>query len=169
MDPAPEDTEDSEEIPVTWTCETGYTGWVAGTYEFTAQLDSRYAYEGSLPTVTVTVADQAKYVAEINGTQYETLQKAMNAAVSGDTITLLGNVFEGTTAQLLVGEENGPDNPFELTLDLNGNKILCGNLGETSSFSSPIHDPICFPNRIPGERRHREHRHKIAFYRKKIR
>ena len=138
MDPAPEDTEDSEEIPVTWTCETGYTGWVAGTYEFTAQLDSRYAYEGSLPTVTVTVADQAKYVAEINGTQYETLQKAMNAAVSGDTITLLGNVFEGTTAQLLVGEENGPDNPFELTLDLNGNKILCGNLGETSSFSFAI-------------------------------
>ena len=138
MDPAPEDTEDPEEISVTWTCEAGYTGWIAGTYEFTAQLDSRYAYEGSLPTVTVTVADQADYVAEINGTQYETLQKAMNAAVSGDTITLLGNVFEGTTAQLLVGEENGPDNPFELTLDLNGNKILCGNLGESSSFSFAI-------------------------------
>ena len=138
MDPAPEDTEDPEEISVTWTCEAGYTGWIAGTYEFTAQLDSRYAYEGSLPTVTVTVADQAKYVAEINGTQYETLQKAMNAAVSGDTITLLGNVFEGTTAQLLVGEENGPDNPFELTLDLNGKKILCGNLGESSSFSFAI-------------------------------
>ena len=138
MDPAPEDTEDSEEISVTWTCEAGYTGWIAGTYEFTAQLDSRYAYEGSLPTVTVTVADQAKYVAEINGIQYETLQKAMNAAVSGDTITLLGNVFEGTTAQLLVGEENGPDNPFELTLDLNGKKILCGNLGESSSFSFAI-------------------------------
>lgn len=131
MDPAPEDTEDPEEISVTWTCEAGYTGWIAGTYEFTAQLDSRYAYEGSLPTVTVTVADQAKYVAEINGTQYETLQKAMDAAKEqgyNATITLLGNILLSSEVQILIA----PHTTLDLTLDLAGYEIA-GDPDATSS------------------------------------
>ena len=123
MDPAPEDTEDPEEISVTWTCEAGYTGWIAGTYKFTAQLDSRYAYEGSLPTVTVTVADQAKYVAEINGTPYETLQKAMDAAkeegYNNITITLLGNVLLDSNVVISIPK----DTELELTIDLNHYEI----------------------------------------------
>ena len=131
MDPPPEDTEDTEEISVTWTCEAGYTGWIAGTYEFTAQLDSRYAYEGPLPTVTVTVANQADYVAEINGTQYETLQDAMDAAKEegyNATITLLGNVLLSSEVQILIA----PHTTLDLTLDLAGYEIA-GDPDATSS------------------------------------
>ena len=131
MDPAPEDTEDPEEIPVTWICKNGYNGWSAGTYEFTAQLDSHYAYEGPLPTVTVTVAAQAQYVAEINGTQYETLQKAMDAAKEARynaTIKLLGNVLLSSEVQILIA----PNDALDLTLDLAGYEIA-GAPGATSS------------------------------------
>ena len=119
-DPNPEDT---EKVPVTWTCDDGYTGWIAGEYKFTAKLDGSYAYNGDLPTVTVTVEEQAEYVAQIGETRYETLQDAMNAVSENGygtvTITLLGNVLLDDEVQLLIQ----PDTTLDLTLDLANHEI----------------------------------------------
>lgn len=58
------------------------------------------------------------YVAEVNGTQYETLQEAIKAASTGNTITLLDDVDLGSSK---IGfYKTGCEN---LTFDLNGHKI----------------------------------------------
>lgn len=58
------------------------------------------------------------YVAEVNGTQYETLQEAIKAASTSNTITLLDDVDLGSSK---IGfYKTGCEN---LTFDLNGHKI----------------------------------------------
>ena len=68
-----------------------------------------------LGALAMTTAADGGNVAEVNGTQYATLQEAVNAAQDGDTVTLLKDVEESFTL-----ETNG-------TIDLN-NKTLIGEI-----------------------------------------
>ncbi len=66
---------------------------------------------------------ETTYVAEVNGMQYETLQEAVDAAVDGDTVILLGDITIDA-----VGEGSGLCPQYtisgkKITLDLQGHKI----------------------------------------------
>lgn len=59
---------------------------------FKAAVPAEYCAEGFIPTANADGTYGVKagaYVAEVNGVKYETLQAAINAANTGDTITLL--------------------------------------------------------------------------------
>ena len=73
--------------------------------------DSKSLSKGSDDTYNVT--EKKAYVAEINGTGYETLAEAAKAAAAGDTITLLSDI-KLTSVQTI---------SKKLTLDLNGKTL----------------------------------------------
>ena len=73
--------------------------------------DSKSLSKGSDDTYNVT--EKKAYVAEINGTGYETLAEAVKAAAAGDTITLLSDI-KLTSVQTI---------SKKLTLDLNGKTL----------------------------------------------
>ena len=56
-----------------------------------------------------------KYVAEVNGTKYETLQAAVDAATNGQTVTLIADVELSGAVNIQDGKN--------VTLDLNGKKL----------------------------------------------
>ncbi|HIV17808.1 MAG TPA: hypothetical protein IAC82_00610 [Candidatus Merdivicinus intestinigallinarum] len=88
---APRETVEEVNVPVTWTSEPEYNGDNSGRYTFTPTLGAGYSYDGTLPTITVTVKPQDGNVAQIVGKpeKYDTLDKAIAAAADGDTIELL--------------------------------------------------------------------------------
>ena len=78
------------------------------------------------------------YVAEVNGTGYPTLEEALAAAQTGDTVTLLQDIDYSTTYTERNARDNGREHIIDLkdcTLDLNGYTIstingtveFCGN------------------------------------------
>ena len=79
---------------------------------FKAAVPEDYCAEGFIPTKNAdgTYGVKAgKYVAEVKGTKYETLQKAINAASKNATVKMLADTKENVT----ISTKN-------LTLDLNG-------------------------------------------------
>ena len=83
---------------------------------FKAAVPAKYCAEGFIPTANADGTFSVKagaYVAEVNGTGYETLAAAIKAANAGDTITLLADV-NLDSAQTI---------NKKLTIDLNGKTI----------------------------------------------
>ena len=79
----------------------------------------KYCADGFIPTQNedgTYGVKEGSYVAEVNGTKYETLQAAIDAAGSGKTVTLLCNTRENVT----INKDN--------TLDLGGKTLT--NAGE---------------------------------------
>ncbi len=70
--------------------------------------------EESAPTALA-----AGNVAELNGTQYTSLQQALLDAKSGDTVTLLENVTSGPSQNIWITKSG-------ITLDLNGKTLTAG-------------------------------------------
>ena len=78
---------------------------------FTSAVPAKYCAEGFIPTANADGTYGVKegtYVAEVNGTKYESLQAAINAATRNQTVKMLANTKENVTI------DKG------LTLDLNG-------------------------------------------------
>lgn len=61
------------------------------------------------------------YVAQIGSTKYETLQEAINATVTGDTVTLLADVDLGSSSVSFYNKKD--TSVCNLTFDLNGHTI----------------------------------------------
>lgn len=79
----------------------------------------KYCADGFIPTQNedgTYGVKEGSYVAEVNGTKYETLQAAIDAAGSGKTVTLLCNTRENVTINK------------DITLDLGGKTLT--NAGE---------------------------------------
>ncbi len=91
----------------------------AGKVTFTV---ARKDNPGETATATITFIDPAAQVGE---NYYKTLSAAFNAAQSGDTITLLGDVTESIS----YGGSQPRTDGFTLTLDLNGH-VLTGKSGQ---------------------------------------
>ena len=64
------------------------------------------------------------YVAEVNGVKYESIQEAVNAAQSGDTVTVIDNHEIACNADPLVSV-SGKD----ITIDLNGKAVTANVVG----------------------------------------
>ena len=82
---------------------------------FSQSIDASYIAEGSVVTdeggtTTVVVGEQSDYVARIGTTGYTSLQKAVAAAQSGETVYLLCNVEIGGTVNV----------SQDITIDLGG-------------------------------------------------
>ena len=72
---------------------------------FSQNIDASYIAEGSVVTdeggtTTVVVGEQSDYVARIGTTGYDSLQSAVSAAQSGETVYLLRNVKIGGTVSV---------------------------------------------------------------------
>ena len=83
---------------------------------FSSKLEKDYCAAGFEPSEKNsdgTYSVQKIKVAEVNGTQYESLKAAIDAAKDGETVTLLADVIQNT---MLTIDKN-------ITLDLNGKKI----------------------------------------------
>lgn len=83
---------------------------------FSQSIDASYIAEGSVVTeeggtTTVVVGEQSDYVARIGTTGYESLQSAVSAAKSGETVVVLKDTK--LTSSILFTQN--------ITLDLNGN------------------------------------------------
>ena len=108
------------------TVKTGYADFKDTTYavsggSFTKEVLPEYCAEGFIPTQNEdgTYGVKAgKYVAEVNGKKYETLQGAIEAAAKNSTVKLIANTRENVTIST----------PY-VTLDLNG-FTLNGSTGE---------------------------------------
>ena len=74
-------------------------------------------------------------VARIGEKSYATLKEAINAATTGDTITLLQDVNLGSSNQTLYSTGSGKTNVNRLTFDLNGNTITSSNTTNTVTAS----------------------------------
>ena len=94
-------------------------GSVSGNKKLCVSTESEGTYTiKEYVETTSTWVEVKDYVAEVNGTQYETLQEAIKAASTGNTITLLDDVDLGSSK---IGfYKTGCEN---LTFDLNGHKI----------------------------------------------
>ena len=82
---------------------------------FSQSIDASYIAEGSVVTdeggtTTVVVGEQSDYVARIGTTGYDSLQSAVSAAQSGETVYLLCNVEIGGTVNV----------SQDITIDLGG-------------------------------------------------
>ena len=87
------------------------------------------------PAGTYGVAKAKVYVAAIGTTKYATLKEAINAARTGDTITLLKDVDLGTKGQYLYSAATDKKDVCNLTFDLNGHKITSSSTSYTVSAS----------------------------------
>ena len=106
-----------------------------------------YNFKGWQPAVAATVTETVTYVAqwevdnsvarlESTGAEYDTLQKALNAAKSemkngAQTVTLLKDVNESVTADWMGSV--GLSYNYDLTIDLNG-KTVTGKSGSVFAF-----------------------------------
>ena len=106
-----------------------------------------YTFKGWQPAVAATVTETVTYVAqwevdnsvarlESTGTEYDTLQKALNAAKSemkngAQTVTLLKDVNESVTVDWMGSV--GLSYNYDLTIDLNG-KTVTGKSGSVFTF-----------------------------------
>ena len=85
-----------------------------GTYD--KAIDAKYCKDGFIPTRNEDGSYGVKpgtYVAETNGTKYESLAAAIEAAKAGETVTLLADIEQNSC--LVINKD--------ITLDLNGKKI----------------------------------------------
>ena len=92
---------------------------------FTNAVPVEYCADGFIPTQNADGTYGVKegtYVAETNGTKYETLQAAIDAAKSGATVKLLADTRENVTIAK------------KLTLDLNGYTINGGTVKATPTI-----------------------------------
>ena len=90
---------------------------------FTSAVPAEYCAEGFIPTDNGDGTFGVKagsYVAEINGTKYESLQAAINAANTNDTVTLLADATEDVTINK------------NITLDLNGKTLTNTGAGKAT-------------------------------------
>ena len=90
---------------------------------FSQSIDASYIAEGSVVTdeggtTTVVVGEQSDYVARIGTTGYTSLQKAVAAAKSGETVVVLKDTE--LTSSILFTQN--------ITLDLNGKTITSANI-----------------------------------------
>ncbi len=86
---------------------------------FTYEINPDYCADGFIPTKNTDGTygvKSGKYVAEVNGVKYETLQAAIDAAKSKATVTLVSNTKENVTIAK------------QLTLDLNGYTLNGGTV-----------------------------------------
>ena len=124
------------EVPVTWSCATegGYNGWIAGEYTFVAAVGEPYVYSQNI-SVTVVVEACPEFVAAIGDNQYTSMEEAVNAAVSGDTIVLLSNIFEGKAVGIIANSKNtaNTNGVLDLTIDMNGYTICCAAPADTDA------------------------------------
>ena len=106
-----------------------------------------YTFKGWQPAVAATVTETVTYVAqwevdnsvarlESTGAEYDTLQKALNAAKSemkngAQTVTLLKDINESVTADWMGSV--GLSYNYDLTIDLNG-KTVTGKSGSVFAF-----------------------------------
>ena len=106
-----------------------------------------YTFKGWQPAVAATVTETVTYVAqwevdnsvarlESTGAEYDTLQKALNAAKSemkngAQTVTLLKDINESVTADWMGSV--GLNYNYDLTIDLNG-KTVTGKSGSVFAF-----------------------------------
>ena len=106
-----------------------------------------YTFKGWQPAVAATVTETVTYVAqwevdnsvarlESTGAEYDTLQKALNAAKSemkngAQTVTLLKDINESVTADWMGSV--GLSYNYDLTIDLNG-KTVTGKSGSVFTF-----------------------------------
>ena len=88
------------------------------------------------------------YVAELNGTKYETLAVALSDAVSGDTVLLLADcAFEGTVPVGATLDLNGHNlflssDPLTGRISLNGGAIVFANESGNTELIGPNSDGI---------------------------
>ena len=90
---------------------------------FKAAVPADYCAEGFIPTANADGTFGVKagsYVAEINGTKYESLQAAINAANTNDTVKLLADATEDVTINK------------DITLDLNGKTLTNTGAGKAT-------------------------------------
>lgn len=83
------------------------------------------------PAGTYGVAKAKVYVAKIGDTKYETLKEAIDAANTGNTITLLKDVDLGTNRQYLYSTAPDKKNVCNLTFDLGGHTITSSSTSYT--------------------------------------
>ena len=91
--------------------------------KFTSAVPAEYCAEGFIPKDNGDGTFGVKtgsYVAETNGTKYESLQAAINAANTNDTVTLLVNATEDVTINK------------DITLDLGGKTLTNTNAGKAT-------------------------------------
>ena len=92
----------------------------------------------ALALTTAAWADEAK-VAKIDGTEYTTLQGAVDAATNGQTIVLQDNVTLTASLNVAVDKTVTLDlNSYKITADMNGPHMICnaGNLTITDSSAN---------------------------------
>lgn len=122
------DPEIEEELDITYTVVDANDEPVesiteAGEYIITAEVAENDNYKFTVVTGKLTVLEA---VAEVDGVYYASIQDAIDAAESGDTVVLLKDVELDPTSYVAVGDEikvllyvEGKD----ITLDLNENEI----------------------------------------------
>ena len=101
-------------------------GFISGG-TFNAPVAEEFCAEGFIPTENADGTYGVKkgaYVAEIDGTKYETLQAAINAATAGQTVTLMKDIALDATVKVT----------NDVTLEING-KTITGTDNATGSFA----------------------------------
>lgn len=89
--------------------------------------------------LSVTTMAWADDVAKIDGTEYATLQEAVNAANNGQTIVLQSDVVLTASLNVAVNKTVTLDlNSYKITADMNGPHMICnaGNLTITDSSAN---------------------------------
>ena len=94
---------------------------------FTAGVDETYLADGYVYNAADKTVKADTSVAAIGTTKYATLKEAINAANTGDTITLLDDVDLDKNGQYLYSTATDKKNVCNLTFDLNGYKITSFN------------------------------------------
>ena len=90
---------------------------------FSSAVPAEYCAAGFIPTANADGTygvKEGSYVAEINGTKYESLQAAINAANTNDTVTLLADATEDVVINK------------DITLDLGGKTLTNTNAGKAT-------------------------------------
>lgn len=123
---APQTTETTAPIPVTWVAQPAYDGEKSGTYIFAAQM-AGYTVTAEPPEITVTVCEGAMALAaplagavcNVNGVDYTDADKGIQEAFfTGGSLKLLQNIDYNNTIGLGKGNILGGEQT--LTIDLNG-------------------------------------------------
>ena len=101
----------------------------------TEGVDETYLADGYVYNAADKTVKADTSVAAIGTTKYATLKEAINAARTGDTITLLADVNLGTKGQYLYSAATDKKDVCNLTFDLNGHKITSSSTSYTVSAS----------------------------------
>lgn len=119
-----------------WTAAGTYVNITGGTFgSIPTNMDALCA-EGYIPmenTDGTYGVRKATYVAEYNGTKYESLAEAFAAAQDGQTVTLLTGITVEGPKGLSVTVGDGKQQAPNVTFDLNGHSITGSGLGATEA------------------------------------